>query len=175
MSAGSTTLIDRTLWFDGCSEMTSDAAVNWILQSLPLDKLVVTLDEDVNLFNMLSDEEVKTEKTENLPFNFDWNIPDEFLKLELETFLRQKIAALGLSEDDRYEARLHNELVEISNRKLENLFKCLIYVVETFKSSNTVWGVGRGSSCASLALFLIGLHLVDPIKYNIGMHEFFHD
>jgi DNA polymerase III alpha subunit len=41
------------------------------------------------------------------------------------------------------------------------------------RSSNIVWGVGRGSSVASYALYLIGIHKIDPIKYNLSINEFF--
>ena len=53
--------------------------------------------------------------------------------------------------------------------------KTVIFIVDTFKEAGIVWGVGRGSSCASYILFLLGLHLVDPIKFDISMDEFFHD
>jgi DNA polymerase III alpha subunit len=33
--------------------------------------------------------------------------------------------------------------------------------------------VGRGSSVASYVLFLIGVHKIDPIKYELPIEEFF--
>ena len=172
---GKTELKDRVLWYDGTSQMSSEDAVGWILKGLPLSKLVVDYDEDVELFNRLSEEEVAVSKDTNSALSFEWDIPQNYKEIDLADYAEKRLAKLGLSDDDRYTARIHNELREIKTRKLENLFRCLIYVVDVFHKNNTVWGVGRGSSCASLALFLIGLHLVDPIKYNIGMHEFFHD
>jgi DNA polymerase III alpha subunit len=35
-----------------------------------------------------------------------------------------------------------------------------------------VWGVGRGSSVASYVLFLIGVHRIDSMKYNLDYKEF---
>ena len=35
-----------------------------------------------------------------------------------------------------------------------------------------VWGVGRGSSVASFCLFLIGVHKINPMIYNLDYTEF---
>lgn len=45
-------------------------------------------------------------------------------------------------------------------------------LVEKMRNNGDVWGVGRGSSCASLILYIIGLTDVDPLKYNIDFVEF---
>jgi DNA polymerase III alpha subunit len=47
------------------------------------------------------------------------------------------------------------------------------YIVDTLRTNNIVWGVGRGSSVASYVLYLIGVHKIDSIKYNIPIEEFF--
>jgi len=47
------------------------------------------------------------------------------------------------------------------------------YIVDTLRANNILWGVGRGSSVASYVLFLIGIHKVDSIKYNLPIEEFF--
>ena len=46
------------------------------------------------------------------------------------------------------------------------------YLVDTLRKNNVVWGVGRGSSVASYILYLIGVHKVDSIKYNLDINEF---
>jgi DNA polymerase III alpha subunit len=40
------------------------------------------------------------------------------------------------------------------------------------REHNIVWGVGRGSSVASYCLYLIGVHKIDSIKYNLDIKEF---
>jgi DNA polymerase III alpha subunit len=40
------------------------------------------------------------------------------------------------------------------------------------RKHNIVWGVGRGSSVASYVLYLIGIHKVDSIKYELNFNEF---
>jgi len=56
---------------------------------------------------------------------------------------------------------------------MSNLFRSILYLIDHFTQHNIVWGVGRGSSCASYVLYLFGLHCVDCIKYNIDAKEFF--
>jgi DNA polymerase-3 subunit alpha len=53
-----------------------------------------------------------------------------------------------------------------------DLLRWLKYFVDTARSNNIVWGVGRGSSVSSYVLFLIGVHKIDPIKYNLDWREF---
>jgi DNA polymerase III alpha subunit len=53
------------------------------------------------------------------------------------------------------------------------VLKTMKYIVDTLRKNNVVWGVGRGSSIASYALFLIGIHKIDSIKYDIPITEFF--
>ena len=40
------------------------------------------------------------------------------------------------------------------------------------KTNSIVWGVGRGSSVASYVLFLLGVHKIDSVKYNLDWREF---
>lgn len=56
-----------------------------------------------------------------------------------------------------------------------NMLEVLVYIkylVDTMRKNNIVWGVGRGSSVASYVLYLIGIHKIDSIKYNLDIHEF---
>jgi DNA polymerase III alpha subunit len=40
------------------------------------------------------------------------------------------------------------------------------------RANNILWGVGRGSSVASYVLYLIGIHKIDSIKYELSIDEF---
>lgn len=166
-----TELKDRVLWFDGTSEVSAELVPDLFLLGLKPEQIVVhEKDDDLVLFDSLADEGIQTEKLKNNPLDMTWNVPDACLKMDLESYLKK-----ACPQDERYLQRLKIELDEIKFRGLENLFKTLIFVKDTFKKTGTVWGVGRGSSCASLALYLIGIHKVDPIKFNIPHTEFFHD
>jgi DNA polymerase III alpha subunit len=57
-------------------------------------------------------------------------------------------------------------------RNLFPVLQLLIYIVDTMRKHNIVWGVGRGSSVASYCLYLIGVHKIDSLKYNLNIREF---
>ena len=174
-----TELQSRTLWFDGTSEVDSSAVKPLLLMGVCPSKIIVkNHDQETIAFNRLSDIEIKDSKNEHMVFDLNWEIPEYYLNLDIDQYINQKLSSFLSSKPqlDRsaYENRLRKEMLEIKKAGMSNLIKTLIYVVDTFRSTNTIWGVGRGSSCASLALFLIDVHRVDPVKYGISMEEFFH-
>ena len=171
-----TKLKDRVLWFDGTNQVNPDLVPSLILSGVSLDKLKVTsTDADVDLFNLLSDENISSIKTQNLSPDMGWNVPEAYLSLDFDSYMWDRFSQMNLSEPDKYKNRLQQELLEVEKRNLSTFFKTVVYVISTFKEKQIVWGVGRGSSCACLILFIIGLHYVDPVKYNIDITEFFHD
>ena len=48
----------------------------------------------------------------------------------------------------------------------------LKYMVDKFRENNILWGVGRGSSVASFCLYLLGIHKINSIKYDLDIEEF---
>lgn len=50
--------------------------------------------------------------------------------------------------------------------------KRLIELIDRFDRDRVVWGVGRGSACASFVMFLLRVHDIDPIRFNIPFEEF---
>lgn len=146
------------------------------LHGVSQDKIVVTsLNDDIKRFNQLSDEPLAMTKDSNSPLDLSWNIPDYYQKIDLFHHCENELWQKGFGKNEVYLNRLKLEMVEIADRKIDKLFKTLIYIVDVLTKEGKVWGVGRGSSCASLVLHLIGIHEVDPIKYNIPLTEFFHD
>jgi len=103
---------------------------------------------------------------QNLNTN-NWFMPDSYKQMDIEKFV------LDACISEEYEERARLELQEFSNRNLTMLLKQVKYIVDTLRKHNIVWGVGRGSSVASLVLHILGVHKIDPIKYNIPINEFF--
>ena len=83
--------------------------------------------------------------------------------------------AYGDSQTEVAINRVAQELAEFERRGLFDLLRVMIYVLDRFRETNQVYGVGRGSSCASFILFLLGLHVVDPVKFEVPLEEFMHD
>jgi DNA polymerase III alpha subunit len=79
---------------------------------------------------------------------------------------------LGLCKADHELQRVVQELLLYQERDLFNLLRYLKYLVDTLRKNNVVWGVGRGSSVASYVLFLIGVHKIDSLYYNLDIEEF---
>jgi DNA polymerase III alpha subunit len=174
-----TQLKDRVLWYDGTNEVDSSLVPTLLMAGVPIRK-IVSSGPDIDQFNHLSlDEEIIASKDDIEDPSFEWKIPSDYLGIDVRQVLHSKLNQF-LEQNTRcsrmdYEFRLNAELDEIGRRDMTMMIRTIIYVVDILKQNNQVWGVGRGSSCASLALFLIGLHKVDPIKYTIPMAEFFHD
>lgn len=97
----------------------------------------------------------------------DWQMPDEYKQLDIEFWLREKVPPWA---DEA--VRLEEELAAFRERNMLDLLRWLKYFVDTMEKEGIVWGVGRGSSVASYVLFLIGVHSIDPIKYNLDWQEF---
>ena len=55
-----------------------------------------------------------------------------------------------------------------------NVLKFLVYLIETMRDNNIVWGVGRGP-IYSYVLYLLGVHKVDPTKYGLDITDFLKD
>ena len=96
----------------------------------------------------------------------NWYMPEQYKKLNIVDYI------LGLSPEENYD-RCFEELEEFNQRDLMPLLKYMVYFVSLMKENKIVMGVGRGSSVASYVLYLIGVHKVDSIKYNLDYKEFF--
>jgi hypothetical protein len=68
--------------------------------------------------------------------------------------------------------RVGKELLLYQERDLFPLLKQLKYIVDIWRENNIVWGVGRGSSVASYVLYLIEVHRINSIYYDLDIEEF---
>ena len=99
----------------------------------------------------------------------NWFMPEEYKNLNIVDYLMEK--ARKKTHTLHY-LRTEAELGVYEKRGLFSLLRFLVYLVDTMKERNIVWGVGRGSSVASYVLFLIGIHKVDSVKYELDFNEF---
>ena len=96
----------------------------------------------------------------------NWLMPPEYKQLDIAKFV------LDLCETDAQRQRVGEELLMYLERDLFPLLQYLKYLVDTMRKHNIVWGVGRGSSTASYVLFLIGIHKIDSMYYDLDVKEF---
>lgn len=135
---------------------------------------VTEVNPDIVQYNRLTKDKITTKDEVNPDLiNFDWKIPKEYLDIDVRQHVLVAAKSRLKNQTDEYKKRIEHELNEYETRDLFNVLRVLIYVVDKFKENKVVWGVGRGSSCASLILFLLEVHSVDPIKYEIPLEEFF--
>jgi DNA polymerase III alpha subunit len=97
----------------------------------------------------------------------NWHMPDEYKNMDIEAWVMEQVAPW----DDAC-VRVAEELAAFKERNMIDLLRWLKYFVDTCTKENIVWGIGRGSSVASYVLYLIGVHSVDSIKYNLDWQEF---
>lgn len=105
---------------------------------------------------------------EHLPENphLHWNMPEHYQTLDLDRHFANLVSTAEQIE------RVALELALFRENGLEPMLRFMIYMVDTMREKQILWGVGRGSSVSSYLLFLIGLHSVDAIKYNLDIKEF---
>lgn len=97
----------------------------------------------------------------------NWFMPDEYKNMDIEAHIISLCAPW-----DPEHSRTVEELDEFRNRNMLDLLKWLKYFVDTARANNIVWGVGRGSSVASYVLFLLGVHKINSIEYNLDWRDF---
>ena len=138
-----------------------------------------TINEDIKFWNRKQPDDKITIWKDDGEFcgpdetTFEWNIPKKYLKLDIEELAAEKFAEMGFDGNTVYEDRLVWELGQMRKQEMYPFIRCLVYVIDEFRKHDILWGVGRGSSCSSLVMFILGINRVDPIKYNIDPKEFF--
>jgi DNA polymerase III alpha subunit len=96
----------------------------------------------------------------------NWFMPEEYKTLDIEQFVYSKCLTQIST------VRAMQEMAEYKSRNMLDLLRWLKYFVDTCEANNIVRGVGRGSSVASYVLYVLGVHQVDSVKYNLDWQEF---
>ena len=163
----------------GIPRFTNKDLVNMIYTG-HVDKCHVVLcdpSDDINKFNEAMQEQHLPELKQYVPLDVDektfdsvcqseWFMPDEYKALDVQDWVLNKCTT------DKEIARASNELVEFNKRDMNNLLRYMIYLVDYMRENNIVWGVGRGSSVASYVLYLIGVHKINSIQFDLDWREF---
>ncbi len=96
----------------------------------------------------------------------DWHMPKKYYEINVLQWLLEKCH----NDEEKMRVQIEYDLFE--KKKFVKVLQFLIYFVDTLRANNIVWGVGRGSSVASFCLFLIGVHKINPLLYNLDHTEF---
>ena len=173
-----TQLSDRVLWYDGDVTVTPEQITTLITKGYPIDNTYVSwISPEISKYNKLAQaKDTITTKTENHPLSFDWMIGPVYQQMDVETCvfdaLEHEIS--GLTKEDKLKRihRTEKELKMFKQRNFNPILRLIIYIIDQFEQKNVVWGVGRGSSVSSYVLYLIGLHDIDSVKFNLPIEDF---
>jgi DNA polymerase III alpha subunit len=147
------------------------------------DKVHVVLcdkNDDVDQFNNVCEEQGINKLQKYIPLDVDqqtfdgvcqseWFMPDEYKDINVYEYV------LGKAETpcpQHVQDRIWEELDAFRERGMKDLLRYMIYLVDYMREHNIVWGVGRGSSVASYVLYLIGVHKINSIQYDLDWREF---
>lgn len=144
-----TTHITEVEWNSDFSKYNDAIKANFIddPEMKPLEKLSIDIEEFDESYQQ------------------DWFLPTKYMKLDVYKHI------LSLAPPEHLD-RVAQELEMYDKYGLENVLRMCVYIVDIFRENNIVWGVGRGSSVASYVLYLIGIHKIDSIKYELDINEF---
>jgi DNA polymerase III alpha subunit len=129
------------------------------------DKIIKTSNAvNLNLIDVIEEHITIEEYDKNNQNN--WFMPEQYKTLDIAEHV------LKLCKTQEELQRCGNELLMFQERNLFNLLRYLVYLVDTMKANNIIWGVGRGSSVASYVLYKLKVHKVDSMFYNLDVGEF---
>lgn len=184
-----TELVDRVLWFDGDSCYRSSDIENGAIRSAR-QIFVEKITPAIKRYNALVPKEQKITVKEHFneeKLDLTWNIPEEYKKINVVEYLIQKLEQEetrnnwneeGQQYHPAFVKRVARVQIEYNLYKKLNLIdalRALIFIINTLNQNRVVWGVGRGSSVSSYILYLIGVHDVDSVEYELDIEDFLHE
>ena len=123
---------------------------------------------DIDQFNKFATELELLPISDISSISKEFNIPLHYKELDVEAFVHSKL----VHGDTDQTGRVEMELAMYKERNLYPILQLLIYIIDTMRKNNLVWGVGRGSCVSSYILYLLGVHKVDSHKYKLDIKEF---
>jgi len=173
-------LNDRIITDEGEVVAKYELLVQKALSGEVFTELLALPHPDIETYNRVSGYEtpITTWEDDTLPLRgpapetFEWTIPKRYQELDITDLCIEGLVNKRVNKDE-YVNRLSWELKRMEEMGMFPFVRCLVYVTDKLREADVVWGVGRGSSCASLVMFLLDINRVDPVKYGIPAEEFF--
>jgi hypothetical protein len=151
-----------------------------VMQGRDITQMKLTVDPTVNIEDVARIlEDPDSLITWTFPYNSDisvpnwdslqqrrWHMPDHYRDIDIAEHV------LNLCSTDAELQRVGHELMMYQERNLFDLLKYLHYLVDIMKQNNVIWGVGRGSSVSSYVLYLLGVHRINSMFYDLDPSEF---
>ena len=152
-----------------------DALIELMYENIiPKDILFPENNKDVEKFNQFSYKNFDDlyyklpDKIKSLDERKEtWFYPEQYDQINLEEYFNNLVKDYPQS----YKDRVIEELKLYKEKGMEKFLRFCLYFSDMIKEKDFRVGVGRGSSSASLLLFLLQIHLIDPIKYGLDIKE----
>jgi DNA polymerase III alpha subunit len=96
----------------------------------------------------------------------NYKMPAQYLKIDVLEYV------IDRCKSDEEIIRCCEEFLLYEKYNLLNLLRYMIYLVDLMRKNNIIWGVGRGSSVSSFVLYLIGIHRINSLQYDLSFDEF---
>ena len=134
-------------------------------ETVDIETAILMLD-DVPTFNRYNESGIDSIEEFDHRCQNNWHMPQTYKDLDIAEYVLNKC------KTDAELQRVGQELLLFQERDLFNLLKYLVYLVDVMKQNRVIWGVGRGSSVASYVLYLLGVHRIDSMHYDLDPSEF---
>jgi len=179
-------LKDRFLWSDGDSTVSADQIIGLVSRGIPVEGLFVDeLTAEIRQYNQFVDVKQRITKKESTQDNdLSWNLPETYLEMDPWSYITSQLtdylnAGGYVSKEGEVSKegllrikRVSSEIQLYKKLNLGNFLRAIIYIINTLRAKNMVWGVGRGSSVSSYILYILGVHDVDSVAYDLDIDEF---
>lgn len=161
---------NRVLLEDGRSVVEETAAIEEIINGGQIDgRLMVRPSTDALSYELIYgaplvfDDKVEPPKVPPQPHSHTQDDIDHLVRL-IENSPRFVCT-------EKYVERLADEIDFFDATGNITFVISLESLISRFREDDVLWGVGRGSACASLVLYVLGVHDIDPVLYDIPFVE----
>ena len=136
-------------------------------RSVDLEPLIFVLEDPASLvtWTFPTDSDVSVPDWDSVRQQ-RWHMPELYADMDIAAHV------LRLCTTDAELQRAGHELMLYQERGLFDLLRYLKYLVDVMTENHVIWGVGRGSSVASYVLYLLGVHRIDSMFYDLDVSEF---
>lgn len=159
----------RKILQNGDSVISSDSAMTLLLTDGDLpDHLKVELSRASKMFKQWYGRDIIA--------NVDVEAPEAEI-VGISDVAYEKLATALQKPRDEVDIDVHTDRINLELEWFERTghlkFLCLMMdIVREFEEKNILWGIGRGSCVASYIMYVLKVHDVNPIEYDIDFSEF---
>lgn len=162
-------LEDRILLENGDSIVDDDYAISLLIKEGHLPKHIKVIEsEDSEKYYKKYREDISYKELDidiKPNMSYDEQRFDEIVEM---IFHKRRDNTTDIDHKNRF----IKEMDFFIDNGLQSLIIKMYDMVNQFKQDDVIWGVGRGSSCACYVFYLMEVHDINPINFDIPFKEF---